>query len=178
MTHLTLEKFCDALQKGLGRAVIQVREQSQDNAGDAILHACLHNLAYDPQCEGDRADWMLEIVELTNNEVFYHQRILEALPDVTDVWDAQQLLELAAALARRGFPQARRAIYDKFELQQFNETCLGGCQIVLLNGIEGLLRVAEVIGARFLLCFRFTCQRRGNRTSEERGCLLRRGGSS
>lgn len=93
---------------------------------------------------------MLELVELTNNEVLYHQRILEALPDVTDVWDAQQLLELAAALARRGFPQARRAIYDKFELQQFNESWLGGCQIIELDGIEGLLRVAEVIGARLL----------------------------
>ena len=136
MTHLTLEKFCDAIQKGLGRAVIQVREQSQDNAGDAILHACLHNLAYDPQCEGDRADWMLEIVELTNNEQLYHQRILEALPDATDFWDAQQLIELAAALARRGFPRARRAIYDKFELQQFNESWLGGRQIVELENPE------------------------------------------
>ena len=67
MTHLTLEKFCDALDKGLGRAVIQVREQGQDNLGDDILNACLHNLAYDPQCEGDHADWMLEIVELTGN---------------------------------------------------------------------------------------------------------------
>ena len=41
MTHLTLEKFRDALDKGLGRAVIQVREQGQDNLGDDILNACL-----------------------------------------------------------------------------------------------------------------------------------------
>lgn len=70
---------------------------------------------------------MLEIVELTNNKELHHQRTLEALPDATDFWDAQQLVELAAALARRGFPQARQAIHNKFELQQFNESSLGGC---------------------------------------------------
>ena len=113
---------------------------------------------------------LLYLIRVKN--AIYHQRILEALPDATDFWDVQQLVELAAALARRGFPQARRAIYDKFELQQFNETCLGGCQIVLLNGIEGLLRVAEVIGARFLLCFRFTCQRKFWLTVEQAGHIL------
>lgn len=74
-----------------------------------FMLVCTTN-AYDPQCKGDRADWMLEIVELTGNEELYHQCILEALPDATDFWDVQQLVELAAALARCGFPQARRAI--------------------------------------------------------------------
>ncbi|MEW5858458.1 MAG: hypothetical protein AB1861_13925 [Cyanobacteriota bacterium] len=150
MTRLIPEEFRDALQKGLGRAILYVREHGMEEVRDDILQACLHNFAYDPQCEKSRANWLLEIVSLTDDEEFYHQRILEALPNSTDFWDAHQLIELAAVLAQLGSKQARRAIYDKFDLQQFNESWFGGCQIVKLDGIEGLLHVAEVIGARLL----------------------------
>ncbi len=150
MTHLTVEKFRDALQKGLGRAVMHVREHGTEKVRNDILHACLHNIAYDHQCEESRANWLLEIINLTNDEEYYHQCILEAIPNSTDLWDTQQLVELATELARRGLEEARRAIYDKFALQEFDEFWIGGSQIVELDGIEGLLHVAEVIGTRLL----------------------------
>ncbi len=74
----------------------------------------------------------------------------DAIPNSTDFWDTDQLVKLAAALAQRGLKQARHAIYEKFDLQQFDECWFGGYQIVELDGIEGLLYVAEVIGARLL----------------------------
>ncbi len=150
MTHLTKKQFRDAVQKGLGRTIMHVCEQGQKGLENVILDACLHNLTYDPQCEESRVDWLIKLLDLTGEAPFYHQRILEALPNATDYWEAHQLVELAAELAKRGSAQAYEAIYHKFELQQFNESWLGGYQIIDIDGIEGLIRVAEIIGARLL----------------------------
>lgn len=48
MQLLTKNEFRDALRKGLGRVVIHVRNYGYKDMQDDILHACLHNLAYDP----------------------------------------------------------------------------------------------------------------------------------
>ena len=143
-------QFGEAIQKGLGRAFIQVRDSGAQELRDDILNACLHNLAYDSQCEGSRAEWLLAIADLTGEPQFYKELILAALPDATEkLWDARQLIELAAVLARRGSDRARRAIYERFELQEF-ASWIGAGQIVEIDGIEGLLHVAEIIGAKLL----------------------------
>ena len=40
MTRLTPEKFRDALQKGLGRAVMHVREHGAENMRERKLNIC------------------------------------------------------------------------------------------------------------------------------------------
>ncbi len=55
---------------------MHIREHGAENMRDDILHACLHNLAYDPQCEDSPINWLLELISLTDDPEFYHQRIL------------------------------------------------------------------------------------------------------
>ena len=145
--------FGEAIQKGLGRAFIQVRDSGAQGLEDDILNACLHDLAYDAQSESSRAEWLLAIADLTGEPEFYHDRILAALPDVTEeeeFWDANQLFQLAAILAQRGSERARQAIYRKFDLQEFDTSWLGAEQIIEIDGIKGLLHIAEILGAKLL----------------------------
>jgi hypothetical protein len=43
------------LHIGPGRAILFAQANNLTPYHDLILHACLHNTAYDPQCEGSRA---------------------------------------------------------------------------------------------------------------------------
>ncbi|NER36373.1 MAG: hypothetical protein F6J93_20725 [Oscillatoria sp. SIO1A7] len=145
--------FGEAIQKGLGRAFIQVRDSGAQGLKEDILNACLQDLAYDAQCDNSRAEWLLAIADLTGEPEFYHDRILAALPDVTEeeeLWDANQLVELAAILAQRGSERARQAVYRKFDLQEFDASWLGAEQIIEIDGIKGLLHIAEILGAKLL----------------------------
>lgn len=147
---LSLDQLRAALQKGQGRAWLHVREHGgQGEVRQEVLHACLHNLTYDPQCEGSRVEWLLSLIDLTGVPHFYERRVLEALPEAKEFWDADQLVELAAAFARRGSDAARRALYGILRQRTFAES-LGAEQLVDLDGLEGFLHVAEALGDRML----------------------------
>lgn len=53
--------FEHALKRGLGRAVLWLQTHDATPYRDIILHACLYNQAHDPQCEGNRAAYMLDV---------------------------------------------------------------------------------------------------------------------
>jgi hypothetical protein len=59
------------LHLGSERAIIYAKEHDVRNFRDVILDACLHCYAYDPQCEGTRADYMLELVNLMPDKEFF-----------------------------------------------------------------------------------------------------------
>ena len=81
MVPLTLEKFQDALRKGLGRALMHVKTYGTENVRDEILQACLHNFIYDPQCEKSRANWLIEIINLAPDKEYYYYRQLAGRGD-------------------------------------------------------------------------------------------------
>ena len=81
---------------------------------------------------------------------YYRQNILQVLPDTTDRWDIQQLYELAVIWAKKGDGEAKQVIYDAFKKQEFNESWLGGQQIIEIDGITGLLNVAQIFGEKLL----------------------------
>jgi len=87
------------------------------------------------------------IIDAAGDEAFFLKRILPALSNTSDEWDAHQLLRLLPGFARKGHTSARRALYDRLangnEDEEYTvETC-----IVDLDGIPGLIRVAEAVGA-------------------------------
>ncbi len=53
-------------------------------------------------------------------------------------------------ITKQGDKGAKLAIYQKFDLQEFNETYLGGDEIIQMDGLEGLLHIAKVIGKRLI----------------------------
>src|SRR5262245_11468540 len=54
---LTRLLFASALQKGQGRALLHLRSTGLGDLEDLIIDVCLHDRAYDPQCEGNRTSW-------------------------------------------------------------------------------------------------------------------------
>ena len=69
--NLKPEEFHEALQKGLGRAYLYVNKYGDSQVRDSILYYCLHNPSYDAQCEEERAEWLISLIDLTENQDFY-----------------------------------------------------------------------------------------------------------
>lgn len=102
MSKSKLQKqFSNSLQKGLGKAFNYLIQNNSEEFRCDLLNACLHNLVSDPQCEQSRAEWLFELINLTNDLEYYRQNILQALPNTTDYWDIQQLYDLAAYLGKK-----------------------------------------------------------------------------
>ncbi|MGO8733931.1 MAG: hypothetical protein ACLQVM_14235 [Terriglobia bacterium] len=114
---------------------------------EVILDACLHSKARDAQVEGSRAQYMFDIVQRTANPSFYIRKVLDALSDEADEWDALQRFGMARLLAQDGNNHARQAMTEAFERQigspiqdAFAE------EFIALDGIPGLLFAAGRIG--------------------------------
>lgn len=153
---LTPQQFRSALHKGLGRAVIHVLEHGNDGICSDLLEACLHARSYDPQLEGSRAFWLLEMIEATGKETDFHDAILDALAEVEDgspnsTWDAAQLCDFALYYARRGDQRANRLLYQVHRERPIADSpWLGARQILDLHGLEGLALMAVSAGERIL----------------------------
>lgn len=147
---MTVEGFNDSLQKGMGRAFLYVRDHGDEGVMQDILHHCVHNSCYDSQVEDRRAEWLLSIIEMTDSPEFYADSVIGSLYEAEEFWDVSQIFDLCSRLAQRGNKKARDALYRKFDLQEFNESYLGGDEIVAVDGLDGLLHVAKVIGKRLL----------------------------
>ncbi len=139
-----------AFRLGLGRAYLYVRDNGDKGVKDIILRHCLKNPCYDPQGEPARAQWLMSVVGLCKEPEFYADKIIEELSKTDDDRDLSQLYDLCLILAKNGNKSAEQAIYDRFDKQEFNESWLGGNQIIELHGLEGLTHVARVLGKRML----------------------------
>jgi len=143
-------QFKKAFRLGLGRAYLHVREHGDDGLQDIILRHCLKNPCYDPQGEGSRATWLMSVIDLCSEPSYYTDKIIKELERAEGDRDLLQLYDLCLIIAERGNKQARNAIYDRFDKQEFNEAWLGGDQIIRLDGIDGLTHVARILGQRML----------------------------
>jgi hypothetical protein len=151
MHRLTRDQFRDALRKGLGRAILHLRQFGPAGMEDEISNACVRSLVYDALCEGTRGDWFHEIVNLAGLSEMVVPQVIENLlrpSKAEDFWQVGHLYSLAAAYAEDGRDDARRAMYDKFDRREFSEGWLGGIQITAVDGVPGFLHVAGVIGDR------------------------------
>lgn len=169
--------FKDALYKGQGRAAMQVRHLNQKSAVllsatasskssgfdgndetasvsasyvEALIHACLNNLSFDPQTDEPRAEWLLDLLTEMNVANGLAGRFLAELAGSSDFWNISQLADLAVLYAERGVSGAREALYEKFDKQDIAETWLLGLPLVRLDGMQGLLHVANKVGEKLL----------------------------
>ena len=145
---LTRDQFCTALADGRGRVLLHAQRQGATGFDDLILAACLHNQAYDAQCEGSRSAWLVEIMETAGVLEALAPRILQGWDDVDadDYWSQTQLCELAVAFARRGADAFRDRLYAAFRRREHGADLVAADQIVELDGADGLLFVAEHAG--------------------------------
>lgn len=150
---MEIQEFERLLHIGLGRAILFAHKNDLAPYRDLILHACLCNTAYDPQCEGSRAAYMFDIIRLTDQEHFYREQILRALArsKLSDNWNEHQLFDFARLFAQNGDTAARQLIYDTFVRNAAADNSTGAEHLIELDGIEGLLFVADQIGEQLMV---------------------------
>lgn len=149
-THLSQEQFRDAIRKGLGRAILHLKQHGAEPCLEEVIYACTHNTAYDQQCEGSREKYLRRTIALTGPHPSIRAAILDALMASTACYTTHQLFDLARGYAAEGDERARQCIYQKFERNDATEAFVGAGAIYKLDGIEGLLRIARREGQRTL----------------------------
>jgi hypothetical protein len=113
-----------------------------------IIKAALTNLSYDNQSEGSRADYVFELIELSNQKEKIKQIILKALANERqDTWALDQLFDLAAKFAKQGDNEAKKAIYKRYYKKTIQGSeWVGQDAILEIDGLEGLKHIAETKG--------------------------------
>jgi hypothetical protein len=140
------DRFARALHQGLGRPILYARSHDVSAFRDAIMHACVHSCALDPQSEGTRAAYMLEVLHTLPDRQLYCEAVVKALPGCGDDWDAVQRFHFAARLAAEGDDQAKRAMYESFHPgPRMGESI--AVDFLAMDGLDGMLFAAEKIGA-------------------------------
>jgi hypothetical protein len=141
-------EFQELLWKGMGRAIVYARDHDVRPFLDLILDACLYCRAIDPQCEGTRGDYMLDLVNVLPDRKFYREEVLKAIPGCGDDWHACQRYRFAACLAFGGDELAKKIMYDSFPPGPQKAAGIA-IYFVQMDGVKGLTFAASKIG--FLL---------------------------
>ena len=139
-------QFRHLLKLGLGRAILYARDHDVQDFRKLILDACLHCYAYDPQIEGTRASYMLDLLDLMPDKEFYYDKVLNALSASGDNYDAVQRFHLAACLALEGNERAKRLMYGSYNPGPRMGEAIA-IDFLQMDGVKGLLFAAEKIGA-------------------------------
>ncbi len=142
------QQFRQSIKCGTGKAYLILRDNPGIDFSKDITKAALTNLAYDGQAEGDRADYVASLINLSDKKDKIVDCVLQALEsERQNTWALDQLFELAATFAKEGNNKARQAIYHNYfkEVIDGSEWC-GQDAIVELDGFEGLKYIVETKG--------------------------------
>jgi len=143
---LSRKEFRDALEKGLGRAVLHARRYGLEGMDGELRWALLQSRVYDPQCEWHRPDWLWKVLRAGRCEGRHRAAILSALSKVTEYRDAKQLSALACRYALAGDAAAKRHLYAAFERFVGIDNHGIERELMRLDGIRALKKVADRIG--------------------------------
>ena len=114
---MTLKTFKSCMQRGLGRCYIELKNcEDREKYKDTVLWGCLHEIAFDAQCEGTRAAFLYRLISLFPDRDFFSDRIAEKYRSVSgrEPWLFQQLTELLSYFAEDGHPTAKDALAEKY----------------------------------------------------------------
>jgi hypothetical protein len=141
---LDLQEFERALSLGLGRAILHLQKHDAAPCQDAILRCCLHNTAYDTQVEGNRSDYLFEVIQLTKNLDFYRKSILDALnaasPSDENSRDAEHRMALAMQLvAENNDTEALQVMYQTYLRFFESERDFGVYHLLVADGVNAFL---------------------------------------
>lgn len=135
------------LRIGRGGAIRYLLASDMSAYRDLILDNCLHNMAYDTQVEGNRADYLYPLLRKSNEVDYYRKEIIESLLTTENRSDADQLFDFAVLFARDGYTNARDAAYERFDRHDLEESWSYATSLVAIDGVDGLLYVLDSIGS-------------------------------
>lgn len=110
------------------------------------------NLAHDPQSEGTRADWLVEMLDLLPDPVRYTRAVAPVFARASeagtgDLWDVAHLAHLLRVLAERGDAAAADALRAGSARLSPRALDLVAPQLLRLDGLAALPALAARFGA-------------------------------
>lgn len=138
------------LTLGLGRAILFLRQHDSTPYRDLLLRHVLRFQGYDQQVEGLRTAYLRDAMTAAGLLDAFVAPVLAALRETDDGHDFSQLLDLTLGYAQDGNLDARAILYEVFERPDADDPFLAAEEIVKVDGLAGLLVVADRIGARLL----------------------------
>jgi hypothetical protein len=143
----SVEQFRRVLALGLGRPITFLQSHDAAPYRDVILEACIHWTGYDQQVEGSRNTYLFEVLQATGQPETFAEPILAALARSSAKRDISQLLGLVLRFADDEYPDAREALYRAFDRDDTADPFSGASELISLDGLDGLLYVADRMGA-------------------------------
>ncbi len=138
--------FQRALDAGLGRALLYVRQRGAVPDPDALWHACITCQTYDWDLEGHRADWLWMLMQDAGLTSRWADSLLASLPEATTIPDADQRAGLMLWLARAGHEGAPAALEALLSRNLDPARALPGArELIQLSGTEGMRTVLGVV---------------------------------
>lgn len=155
------------MQQGLGRCNIVLQKSEKiEKYKDVVLWGCLHNLAFDTQCEGTRADYVYKLTKYFSDDEYFLNPIVEAFEKYKskDQWEFHHLTWLLQCFAADENKHAFEALQKKykflhsrlinkrsfrmydFERDYFEAICFS---LKALGGIDEILEIACDMGELF-----------------------------
>lgn len=146
------QQFLNSLTCGTGEAYFIQKNNPQIDFSDLIIKGAITNFAFDKQCEGSRADYIYSLIQASTQKDKIIKTALKKLQiKKRDNYDLAQLCDLAVKFYRAGYPEAKAALYNRFEKNNTEgyDFC-GQAQLMTIDGISGALKVATVVGQYLL----------------------------
>ncbi len=144
---MKLEGFQTQLAQGRGGVALFIQQNLPLPAEyrEALLHACLNDLRFDYQIEEGRGHYLYTLILLTGETDFYRTPLLMATagPTPENVYDLLQWMNTVRKFAERGDAEAKVALYEVFERNATQDNLYGGDELVLLDGLDGLLYLVD-----------------------------------
>lgn len=112
--------FVNDLKRGLGNTYLQVSESADRNQyKDALLYACLHDIADNFVCEGSKGNYLYELVCMLPNKEYFRDRVAECLMGSVSHKSSflAQMLDFLACFAYDGDKISKQTLKDFY--QQF-----------------------------------------------------------
>jgi hypothetical protein len=78
---MNADRFEKAVALGLGRPVLYLLNHDARPYREIILDACLHNKANDPQVEGGRAAYLIDLMRASGDQKFYEEAVVQSLDE-------------------------------------------------------------------------------------------------
>ncbi len=134
--------------RGTGEAYLLMKHHGEVDFTREIKYAALSACAYDPQCEGDRSNYLFQLICQSIQKGKIIDAILDKLEiEKSDTWVLEQLFQLAALFAKNGNETAKKAVYKRLHKNIIagSEWC-GERAVITLDGLQGLKYIAESKG--------------------------------
>lgn len=141
-------QFFNSLKRGTGEAYLLVKDNPKIDFSGYIIKGALNIYAYDGQSEGNRAQYIFDIISISKQKDKIRKAILDGLANEKEyTWNLSHLFAIAKLFAEQGDTKVKQAMYDRFLNPSIEYSdWVGYSEILELDGLNGLFYIAEKFG--------------------------------